>query len=149
MKVRVTSIAWEEVGELVRSVGVAMEVALTDEFQHLTFGAEIDQLTIIVISLSSDVDENARVSKGYNKIKRFRHPFNGEQMRTIGFAVPIDPDILVKMTSSDLKEMICAQSPTSSHSLIPAFQKTSPTPCSRGTWGRPSRAIVWYRTARS
>jgi hypothetical protein len=72
MKVRVTRIAWEKFGELVRSVCVAMQQALTDELYPLSFGSEIDQLTIIVFSSSSDVDENARVSKGYNEGSRRR-----------------------------------------------------------------------------
>jgi hypothetical protein len=107
MKVRVTSIAWKEVAELVRSVGVAMQAALTVPFQELSFGAGIDQLTIIVISVSSDTDENARVCRGYDKVSKHRHPFSGEQVRSIGFAVPIDPDALVTMMGRDLTEMIC------------------------------------------
>jgi len=107
MKVRVTSIVWEEVGELVRSVGAAMERALTAPFQDLSFGGGIDQLFIIIVSMSSDVDENAKVCKGYNKVSRARHPVNGELIRSIGFAVPIDPDTLVTMTSRDLAGMIC------------------------------------------
>jgi len=107
MKVRVTSIAWAEVSELVRSVGVAIERALTAPFLDVSFGGDIDQLSIIIVSISSDVDENTKVCKGYDKVSRDRHPFSGELIKSIGFAVPIDPDILITMTSRDLIEMIC------------------------------------------
>jgi hypothetical protein len=108
MKVRVTSIAWTGAAELVRPVGVAMQTALTVPLQELSFGAGIEQLLIIVISVSSDADENARVCRGYNKVSKHRHPFSGEQVRSIGFAVPIDPDILATMTARSLTEMICS-----------------------------------------
>ena len=57
MKVRVTSITWDGVGEMVRPVTVEMEKTLNLAFQDLFFGDAIAQLAIVVISVSSDEND--------------------------------------------------------------------------------------------
>jgi hypothetical protein len=48
MKVRVTSIAWKGVSEGVRFETVEMQNALSTSFKELSFGAGIDQTTIVI-----------------------------------------------------------------------------------------------------
>lgn len=107
MKVVVTSISWQGVSEIVRSVTVAMENVLSRSFKELSYGAGIDQLTIVVIAASSEESENERLRKGYNKVGRLRHPFTKEPIKVIGFAIPLNSDLLVKIDKPELGKLIC------------------------------------------
>jgi hypothetical protein len=107
MKIIVTSISWQGVSEIVRSITREMENALSLSFKDLSYGAGIDQLTIVIISASSEDSENKRLSKGYNRVGRVRHPFTKEPIKFIGFAIPINSDLLVSICRPELGKLIC------------------------------------------
>lgn len=91
---------------MVRPVTVEMEKTLNLAFQDLFFGDAIAQLAIVVISVSSDENEQKRWCKGYNRIGSVRHPFTGEKIRSIGLAVLIDPEVLAKMSGPEFRNWL-------------------------------------------
>jgi hypothetical protein len=107
MKIRITSISWRGVSDSIRSVTMDMENALSKPFSDLSFGSGIDQLTIVIISASSDDSENYRLCKGYNKIARLRNPITRKPIKSISLAIPINSDVVGGMTKLKLCTFIC------------------------------------------
>jgi hypothetical protein len=106
MRVVVTSAAWSDVGDAITSVAGDIGKALSKVFGDLSFGAEVDQLTIVIVAMSSDDLENAKLSKGFNKIARLRNPITQKSIRSIGLSVPINYDTIVNMSRSELRKCI-------------------------------------------
>lgn len=107
MKIRITSIAWQGLSDSIGSITVEMEDALSKLFKGLSFGAGIDQLTVVIVSVSSEDSENDRISEGYNKIRRLRHPVTHEQIKSIGLGIPFNYNVVSEMSRSDLRKVIC------------------------------------------
>jgi hypothetical protein len=108
MKVRITSISWRGVSDSVRSITTEMENTLSKLFKELSFGGGIDQLTMVIISASSDDAENNRLCKGYNKIGRLRNPVTKQAIKSIGLAIPINSEILEGISRPELRKIMCA-----------------------------------------
>jgi hypothetical protein len=85
---------------------VEMERALSMSFEGVSFGAGIEQLMIVVLSVSLE-DDVARRCKGHDKVRKLRHPFTKEPNKVIGLAVPIRFDVLAKMDQTKLRKFVC------------------------------------------
>lgn len=107
MNVRVTSISWREVGDSIRSVTADLEKALSGLFKDLSFGAGVDQLTIVVISVSSEDSENDKLCRGYNKIGRLQNPVTKKSTKSIGVAIPLNSCVISKISRSELRKLLC------------------------------------------
>lgn len=89
-----------------RNITVKLEDCLCGLFEGIEFGSNINQLTIAVVSLSSEDDENIKISDGYSKIGRLRNPITGESVRFIGFGVPVNSKSATVMSSDQIIKFI-------------------------------------------
>jgi len=49
----------------------------------------LDQLSIVIVSVSDDSQENEQWAKGHRKLATARHPVTGMEIRYLSVAVPI------------------------------------------------------------
>ena len=106
MRVRVTSISWSEVAAKVRSVTSEMEAALGPFFKDASFGGGVEQLMIVLVSASSDEDENDRIGKGYDGVRTRRNPLTNESTKSFGFGVQIRPEVLSGLDADGLRQFV-------------------------------------------
>lgn len=107
MKIRVTDISWPDVSAKIWEITTGMQNALSDLFEGVSFGAGIDQLTIVIISVSSEDAENQRLCKSYNKVVKLRNPISKEQVKVIGFGIPLNSNEAEKMEVPELRKFVC------------------------------------------
>ena len=107
MRFRVTSVAAEEAGELLREATVKVEDWLNASLGDGKFGDSVDQFTIVAISVDEEPEENARWSTAHNKTGKFTNRFTGEQVRYVSFAVLLPPSLVVSKQPRDLLSYFC------------------------------------------
>ncbi|MCL2658868.1 MAG: hypothetical protein FWD62_15970 [Betaproteobacteria bacterium] len=109
MRIRVTGIlASEEIFRIVNHAMVVLEDKLTPLFANRSYGGNIDQLTVFVIAVDSDISENERRSKACNRVGSFKDMMTGEKVRDISIALPFNPDVIETMTGEQFYAAICA-----------------------------------------
>ena len=101
MKMRVTSVTNSEVGQSINAVSVWLEDTLAPAFADKEYGAGVEQLSIFFVSVSHDFEENHPFCVMHNRQGRYKDIFSGKSVRYVSFAVPVNPDELLKKSSSE------------------------------------------------
>jgi hypothetical protein len=94
MRFRVTSVTDEETGSIIRDATVKMEDWLNAALGDGDFGTSVEQLVIVVVCVDDDPAENSRFAEKHNKAGRYKHPFSGESISYISFAVQLPPSVV-------------------------------------------------------
>lgn len=107
MRFRVTSVACSEAGTALNDVTVRVEDWLNASLGDGDFGMEVDQITVVAISVDDDPSENSRWEKAHNKTGRFKHPITGERVSHISVAVAIPPAKVLACEPTELLLLFC------------------------------------------
>lgn len=106
-RARVTSVNREGAIPAIRNVAVALERALTPLFTNKSYGGNVDQFTIVAIIYSDEPEENARWCGAYDKVSSFTNPLTKERVRSIGFAVPLNPARVDHVDEDEYRAIFC------------------------------------------
>lgn len=107
MRFRVTSVAAEETGALLREATVTVEDWLNASLGDGRFGESVDQFTIVAISVDEEPEENSRWSNAHNKTGKFTNRFTGEQVRYVSSAVLLPPSSVMSKAPRALLSYLC------------------------------------------
>ncbi len=110
MKIRFTSISWEEVSELLSKVMVHLEKHINASFSDLSYGADVTQFTAVAIAVDSVVDssQNEKFAKRHDKSGTYKHPLTGEKVKYISFSLTYCYEDLEGKGESELRKIFCA-----------------------------------------
>jgi hypothetical protein len=97
MKFCVTSVACEETADILRKLTAELELVLTENLRRDSFDDGIDQLTLVVVSVDDDSDENAAWATPHRKLGSFRHMLTGQRIRFLSLAAEISPRALSEL----------------------------------------------------
>jgi hypothetical protein len=109
MKIRFTSIAWEEVSEQLSKVMVHLEKHFNTAFSDLSYGADVTQFTVVAIAVDSvmDSNQNEKFVKRHNKSGSYKHPLTGDKVKYISFALGYRHENLEGKDESELRRIFC------------------------------------------
>lgn len=108
MLFRVTSVAAEETGALLRYSTVRIEDCLNEFLRNENFGEGVDQFILVFISVDDKANENSRWGKSHDKTGSYTNPSNGEKVRYISSAVLVPPESFVGKGPAALLSYVCS-----------------------------------------
>ncbi|WP_137940421.1 hypothetical protein [Chitinivorax sp. B] len=94
-------------GEALGNVTVRLQEALSPFFSNKEYGGEVDQFMLVVVAVDSDVEENKRSCKAYNRVASYKDMITGSKVKFLGIALPFDPIPLAEMSERELANLIC------------------------------------------
>lgn len=127
IKLRITSIAASEVGQLISNVTTVLEDRLRPHIEAQDYGADIEQFAVFFVSVDSDALENERYCVVNNRSSRYKHLLTGKMVKFVGIAVPVDP-ALVLQTSPEalhkiLQDLLLEEMATPAYALPQKFDR--------------------------
>jgi hypothetical protein len=108
MRFRVTSVASEETGPLLREATVKVEDWLNASLADGNFGEGVDQFTVVAISVDDEAEENMCWSSAHNRTGKFKNPFTGKPVRFISSAVLLPPSSVIPKAPAALLSYLCS-----------------------------------------
>jgi hypothetical protein len=103
VRFQVTSITAEEVAPYVRDVTVKLREWLNASMSDGDFGGHLDQVTMVIVSVEDEPEQNERWAKSHRGLGRPKNPFTGETYTELSFAVAIPPS---KFDGADLEKAL-------------------------------------------
>ncbi len=91
MRFHVTSITATEVAPCVRDVTVKLRELLNAAMSDGDFGGHLDQVTMVIVSVDDEPEQNERWAKSHRGLGRPKNPFTAETYTELSFAVTISP----------------------------------------------------------
>jgi len=110
MKIRFTSISWEEISELLSKVTVHLEEHFNVLFSDLSYGADVAQFTAVIVAVDSVIDstQNEKFTKLHNKSGTYKHLLTGEKIKYISFSLEYRFEDLDGRDESEISKIFCA-----------------------------------------
>jgi hypothetical protein len=106
MKFCVTSVANDETASLLRDQTADLDALLNSVLGEWQFGDGIDQLTLVIVSVDDDPQENTRWAVPHNKLGAFTHHISGQRVRFLSLSALVPPNELLRSTSAASSALI-------------------------------------------
>ena len=108
MRFRVTSITGSEEAPRVSGVTVALEDALNGQLSQRSFGSNIDQVSIVIVSAFDELLENERWAAPHCKLRHVTNEFSAERVRVLSFGVAVNRDVVLGLNERELTQHLNA-----------------------------------------
>jgi hypothetical protein len=106
MRFRVTSVAGSDEGARLNAATVKLEDQLNAELGAQQFGSNLSQLTLVVVAVYDEPEQNEHWCKAHRKLATAKHPMTGEAMRYLSIAVPLVPKLVMAASDTTLEGLV-------------------------------------------
>jgi hypothetical protein len=106
MRFRVTSVAGSDEGARLNEATVKLEDQRNAELGAQEFGSNISQLTLVVVAVYDEPEQNEHWCKAHRKLATAKHPITGEATRYLSIAVPLVPKQVMAANGTALEGLV-------------------------------------------
>jgi hypothetical protein len=102
MRVRFTSVVWEEVAEVANKALTSLQDRVAHRIGSRSYGTGVDEVLGVLVSV--DTEDNSRFAKPYNRLGTVTST-EGVRFRQLCLAVEFDPEHLTGRTDTELASL--------------------------------------------
>lgn len=105
MRIRFTSIVWEEVGEIVNTALVSLEGRVSGQLEKKDYGGGVESFLGVLVAV--DKEDNGRFAKPHNRVG-YVTGLGGERFKQISMAVEMLPSDLMGKDVAEISGLFMA-----------------------------------------
>jgi len=106
MKFRVTAVLWEDCYDSINAACHRLEDWLTASLADGDFGEQLDQICFVVVATEEDPDQNQARASAFDKLVRYKDPYDGGQVRHLSFGISIPYNIAITLSPEQATKLV-------------------------------------------